>query len=78
MEAVPTGIAEYSNGNCFCRVPISQMKMIKSKLRGRLGEANLSHLRKITIESPETSSSEELDQIVDVWIRKPRIIAIKF
>lgn len=40
------------------------MKMIKTQLRGHLGEANLSHLMKIAIESPETLSDEELEQIV--------------
>ena len=52
----------------------SQMKMIKTQLKSHLGEANLSHLMKITIESLETLSDEELEQIVDVWIRKPRKI----
>ena len=57
-------------GTASVECPFSQMKMIKSQLRGNLGEDNLSHLMKITIESPETSSDEELDQIVDVWIRR--------
>ena len=52
----------------------SQMKMIKTRLRNRLGEANLSHLMKIAIESPETLSDVELEQIVDIWNRKPRRI----
>ena len=42
----------------------SQMKMIKTRLRSRL-EANLSHLMKISIESPETLSDEELEQITN-------------
>ena len=54
----------------------SQMKIIKTQLRSRLGEANLSHLMKIIIESPETLSDEQLQQIVDVWNRKPRRIAL--
>ena len=54
----------------------SQMKMIKTRLRSRLGEDNLSHLMKITIESPEILSDEELEEIVDVWNRKPRRISV--
>ena len=34
----------------------SQMKIIKTRLRSRLGEKNLSHLMKIAIESPEKLS----------------------
>ena len=54
----------------------SHMKMIKSRLRNRLGEANLSYLMKIALESPEALSDEELEQIVTVWTRKPRRIAV--
>ena len=45
----------------------SQMKMIKSRLRNQLGEANLSYLMKITLESPEALSDEELEQIVNIF-----------
>ena len=44
----------------------SRMKMIKTRLRNRLGETNLSHLMKIAIESPQTLSDEQLEQIVDI------------
>ena len=44
--------------------------MVKSRLRNRLGEANLSYLMKIALESPEALSDEELEQIVTVWTRK--------
>ena len=54
----------------------SHMKMVKSRLRNRLGEANLSYLMKIALESPEALSDEELEQIVTVWTRKPRRIAV--
>ena len=37
---------------------------MKSRLRNRLGEANLSYLMKIALESPEALSDEELEQIV--------------
>ena len=54
----------------------SHMKMIKSSLRNRLAEANLSYLMKIALEFPEALSDEELEQIVNVWSRKPRRIAV--
>ena len=54
----------------------SHMKMVKSRLRNRLGEANLSYLMKIALESPEALSDEELEQILTVWTREPRRIAV--
>ena len=36
------------------------------------GEVNHSHLMKIAIESAQTLSEEELEQIADVWNGKPR------
>ena len=48
-------------GTASVKHSFSQMKMIKTQLRNHLGEANLSHLMKITIESPETLSDEELE-----------------
>ena len=54
----------------------SHMKMVKSRLRNRLGEANLSYLMKIVLESPEALADEELEQIVTVWTRKPGRIAV--
>ena len=44
----------------------SHMKMVKSHLRNRLGETNLSYLMKLALESPEALSDEELEQIVTV------------
>ena len=52
------------------------MKMIMSRLRNQLGEANLSYLIKIALESSEALSDEELEQIVTVWTRKPRRTAV--
>ena len=52
------------------------MKMVKSHLRNQLGEANLSYLMKIALESPEALSDEELELIVTVWTRKPTRIAV--
>ena len=37
-------------------IPVGTAFVIKMRLRNRLGEANLSHLMKIAIESPETLS----------------------
>ena len=54
----------------------SHMKMVKFCLRNRLGEANLSYLMEIALEFPEALSDDELEQIVTVWTRKPRRIAV--
>ena len=39
----------------------SHMKMIKSRLRNRLGEANLLYLLKTALECPEALSDEDLE-----------------
>ena len=54
----------------------SQMKMIKTRLRNRLGEKSLSHLMKLAIESPEKLSDSDLENIVDIWYRKCRRIIV--
>ena len=54
----------------------SHMKMIKSCLRNRLGEHNLSYLMKIALESPEALSDEDLENIVTIWDRKPRRMTV--
>ena len=54
----------------------SQVKMIKTRLRSRLGEKSLSHLMKIAIESPEKLSDSDLENIVDIWYRKSRRIIV--
>ena len=46
------------------------MKMIKTRLRNRMEEKSLSHLMKISRESPEKLSDSDLENIVDVWNRK--------
>ena len=48
----------------------SQIKMIKTRLRNRLGEMSLS-LMKIAIESPQKMSIRDLEEVIDVWNRKP-------
>ena len=53
----------------------SQMKMIKTRLRNRMGGKSLSHM-KISIESPEKLSDSDLENIVDVWnIKNRRIVS---
>ena len=54
----------------------SQMKMIKTRLRNRIGELSLSNLMKIAIESPDTLSDNDVEEIVSVWSRKNRRIAV--
>ena len=56
--AIPVGTASVE-------CSFSQMKMIKKRLRNRLGETTLSHLMKNSTESPETLSDEKLQQILD-------------
>ena len=54
----------------------SQMKLIKTRLRSRLSDTSLSHLMKIAIESPDTLLDSDLEEIVDMWNRKNRRIAV--
>ena len=42
----------------------SQMKMIKTRLRNQIGELSLSNLMKIAIESPDTLSDNDVEEIV--------------
>ena len=53
----------------------SQIKLIKT-LRNRLGEFSLSHLMKIAIESPETLFDSDLEDVVTIWNKKGRRIAV--
>ena len=50
----------------------SQMKLIKTRLCTRLGELSLSHLMNIAIESPETLSEGDLEEVITVWNRNGR------
>jgi len=45
----------------------SKMKMIKTRLRNRLSEKSLSHLMKISIESPQKLSDEDLEMVIEIW-----------
>ena len=49
---------------------------IKSCLYNRLSGISLSHPMKVAIESPEHLMDHSLEQIVNVWTRKPRKIAL--
>ena len=52
------------------------MKMIKTRLHNRMGEKSISHLMKISIESPEKIRDSDLENIVDVCNRKNRRIVV--
>ena len=67
--SIPVGTASVERS-------FSHMKMIKKRLRNRLGECSLSHLMKISIESPQELSNDDLEQIVDIWNRKPRRLSV--
>ena len=44
------------------------MKLIKTRrLRSSLKDTSLSHLMKITIESPDELTDSDLNEIVEVW-----------
>ena len=66
---IPIGIASVERS-------FSQIKMIKTHLRSRLGEKSLSHLIKIATESPEKLSESDLENIIDMWYRKSRRIIV--
>ena len=54
----------------------SKMKLIKTRLRNRIGQSNLSYLMKIGIETPEKLTDTDLEAIISIWNRKPRKIAV--
>ena len=53
-----------------------QMKLIKTRLRNSLSESSVSHLMKIAIESPDTLTDSNLEEVVNIWHRKGRRIAV--
>ena len=55
-QTLPVGAASVESS-------ISQMKTIKTRLRNRLGEVNHSYLMKTAIESPQTLSEEQLNNL---------------
>ena len=52
------------------------MKMIKTRLKNRLGEKNLAHLMRIAIKTPEKLLDGIVESVVDIYKRKPRHIAV--
>ena len=52
------------------------MKLIKNRLRNRLTELSRSNLMKIVMETPKKLTDSDLEEIVDVWNRKGRWIAV--
>ena len=54
----------------------SQMKLIKTRLRNRLGELSLSLLMEIAIESPETLFDSDLE-VVTIWNKKVEELQFK-
>ena len=63
----PAASAEW----CF-----SDMKLVKNRLCNRLTELCLSNLMKSFIESPDKLTDSDLEEIVDMWNRKCRWIAV--
>ena len=54
----------------------SQMKLIKTRIRSSFNDKSFSHLIKITIESPAELTGSHLKEVVGVWKRKNRRIAV--
>ena len=48
----------------------SDMKLIKTRLRSRLGEETLNHTMRISIEGRDKLNSEDLDSIIQYWKEK--------
>ena len=69
-EYLTTVCLTLSVGTASVECSLPQMK--KNPIEESPGRINLSHLMKIAIESPQTLSEEELEQVVDVWNRQPR------
>ena len=66
--SIPVGTASVERS-------FSQMKMIKTRPRNRLGEQNLVHLMRIAIEMPEKLLDDIIESVVDIWNRKTRHVA---
>ena len=65
----------YSHFYSICG-SFSDIKLIKNRLHNHLTELILPNLMKIVIESPEKLTDSDLEEIVDVWNRKGRRIAV--
>ena len=53
----------------------SEMKLVKTRLRNRLSDSNLSRLMRIAIEGPELSSVD-FNEILDVYMEHNRRILL--
>ena len=53
----------------------SEMKLVKTRLRNRLSDSNLSRLMRIAIEGPELSSAD-FNEILDVYMEHNRRILL--
>ena len=53
----------------------SQMKMIKTRLRNRLGDLNLSRIMRIAIEAPDLKNVN-FEEILDIFKRNNRRIPL--
>ena len=68
LLALPIGTATVERS-------FSEMKMIKTRLRNRLSDCNLSNLMKIAVEGPQLESAC-FEEILDVFNRKNRRIEL--
>ena len=66
--ALPVGTATVERS-------FSQMKMIKTRLRNRLNDSNLTRLMRIAIEGPELNSVN-FAEILDIFKQKNRRISL--
>lgn len=57
----------------------SDMKLIKTRLRNRLGEESLDQTMRISIEGPDTLNDDELKEIVVHWkVQIPRRLILSW
>ena len=69
-------IATISLSTASVERSFSQMKLFKTRLQSSLNDQSLSRLMKIAIESPAELTDSHLEEVVDVWNRKNRRIAV--
>ena len=68
LLALPVGTATVERS-------FSEMKLVKTRLRNRLSDSNLSRLMRIAIEGPELSSVD-FNEILDVYMEQNRRILL--
>ena len=68
LLALPVGTATVERS-------FSEMKLVKTRLRNRLSDSNLSRLMRIAIEGPELSSVD-FNEILDVYMEHNRRILL--